>query len=44
MLRKPALVTPYIVVIRGYATPYESENGYQEREEKEGDEETTEGA
>jgi len=44
MLRKPALVTPYIVVIRGNATPYESQDGYQEREEKEGDEETTEGA
>jgi hypothetical protein len=44
MLRKPPLVASYIIVIRGYATPYKSEDGYQEREEKEGGEETTEGA
>jgi hypothetical protein len=43
MLHKSALVPSYnyIVVIREYPTPYESEDGYQEREEK-GDEETTE--
>jgi hypothetical protein len=34
MLRKPALVASYIVIIRGYATPYKSEDGYQEKEEK----------
>lgn len=33
----------YIVVIREYPTPYESEDSYQEREEK-GDEETMERA
>jgi len=44
MLRESALVPSYIFITGGYPTPYESKDSYQERDETQGGEETTEGA